>query len=378
MKRIGEFPQKEEVLELLKTTEKSLVCKLGVDPTATEVTLGWAVVLRELKRLQVCGHSITLIIGDFTAGIGDPTGKSKTRVPLTPQQINDNVSALLPQIFTILDPAKTSVKFNSDWLARKSFAEMMRIMANITVQQALNRNDFQNRLEDNAPVGLHEIMYPVCQALDSVHIWADIEIGGEDQLFNVMMGRDLMKQMGMKPQLPLLFPLLLGVDGTHKMSQSLGNFISIRDTPEDMFGKTMSIPDSAMPNWFHLLTDISFESAQKENPRDTKLILAEEIVRQFHGFEAATLAKINFINRFTHKIVMPTEILGFSREDANESWMTILEAALPGESKNNLKRLVQHKGVRLNGTPIESVKDFPEEGILTIGKLRAWKVESYD
>ena len=279
-------------------------------------------VLRELATLQKQGHKATLIIGDFTASIGDPTGKSKTRIPLSTSQINKNIKQLLPQIFTILDSNHTTIEFNKSWLSKITLSEMLITLSKITVSQALGRNDFQNRLENNQPVGMHEIIYPICQALDSVHIKADLELGGEDQLFNVMMGRDLMKQLEMKPQLPLLFPLLLGTDGINKMSQSLGNFISIRETPENMFGKIMSIPDSIMENWTNLLTDLDFETIAQENPRDTKLILAENIVSALHSTEKAKEAKENFVNRFSNGIISK-EIEKIKISEAN-NWLELV------------------------------------------------------
>jgi tyrosyl-tRNA synthetase len=235
---------------------RPLRVKLGLDPTAKDVTLGWAVVLRKIRDFQRLGHTGCIIVGDFTAQIGDPSGKSKTRKQLTREEVMANVEAVKEQLFKILIPERTEVTYNADWLGAMQFADVIRLCSRMTVARILERDDFANRLADNRPVAMHEILYPLCQGLDSVEIQADIELGGNDQKFNNLVGRTLMEQYGQEPQVVMLCPLLVGTDGKEKMSQSLGNYISIVDPPNEMFGKVMSIPDAIMANYFELATDV--------------------------------------------------------------------------------------------------------------------------
>lgn len=344
---------------------KSLRVKLGVDPTAKDVTLGWAVVLRKLRDFQKLGHTACLIIGDFTAMIGDPSGKSKTRKQLTREEVQANVDAVKTQLYKILDPEKTEIYYNKDWLGAMTFEDVIRLCSRTTVARIMERDDFTKRWNEHRPIALHEILYPLCQGMDSVEIKADIELGGNDQKFNNLVGRDLQEHYGQEPQVVLLCPLLVGTDGKEKMSQSLGNYVSIIDTPNDMFGKTMSIPDELIVNWFELCTDVpmaevyemlglppspqvgergtggegssleagpgspampvrggtdgegeesSEGSAQAEdesrqsssrkssvNPRDAKVRLAKEIVTLYYSAEAAEEAERYFVETFSKK-----------------------------------------------------------------------------
>ena len=294
--------------DLKKKLEKGtpLRVKLGVDPTAKHVTLGWAVVLRKLRDFQRLGHTACLIIGDFTALIGDPSGKSKTRPQLTREEVQANVDAVMEQVGTILDRSKTEIYFNKDWLGKMAFEDVIRLCSRYTVARILERDDFTKRLAEHKPIAMHEIMYPLCQGMDSVEINADVEIGGNDQKFNNLVGRTLMEQYGQEPQVVVLCPLLVGTDGTEKMSQSLGNYISVIDAPNDMYGKTMSIPDSLIENYFELATDVPMDEvksliAETPNPRDVKRRLAREIVALYHGANAAQEADDYFINTFSKR-----------------------------------------------------------------------------
>lgn len=294
--------------DLIKKLEKGrpLRVKLGLDPTAKHVTLGWAVPLRKLRDFQRLGHIACLIVGDFTTLIGDPSGKSKTRPQLTRDEVQANVDAVMEQFGKILDIGKTEIYFNKDWLGKMDFADVIRLCSRYTVARILERDDFTKRLAEHRPIAMHEILYPLCQGMDSVEIDADVEIGGNDQKFNNLVGRTLMEQYGQEPQVVVLCPLLVGTDGTEKMSQSLGNYISVVDSPNDMFGKTMSIPDSIIENYFELATDVPMDEvrtllAETENPRDAKLRLAREIVALYHGAGAADEALGYFVDTFSNR-----------------------------------------------------------------------------
>jgi tyrosyl-tRNA synthetase len=285
---------------------RPLRVKLGLDPTAKDVTLGWAVVLRKIRDFQRLGHTGCIIVGDFTALIGDPSGKSKTRRQLTREEVQVNVEAVKEQLFKILIPERTEIFYNADWLGKMTFEDVIRLCSRYTVARILERDDFTNRLRENRPIAMHEIMYPLCQGMDSVEINADIELGGNDQLFNNLVGRTLMEQYGQAPQVVMTCPLLVGTDGKEKMSQSLGNYVSITDSPNDMFGKTMSIPDELIANWFELCTDVPMErvkelSAEGKNPRDAKVELAKAIVALYHSEDAANEAEQYFVETFSKR-----------------------------------------------------------------------------
>jgi tyrosyl-tRNA synthetase len=294
--------------ELRKKLEsgKKLRVKLGVDPTARDVTLGWAVVLRKLRDFQNLGHQAVLVIGDFTAMIGDPSGKSKTRKQLTAEEVAVNVEAVKRQFGKILDIDKTEIRPNSEWLGPMDFEDVLRLCAKTTVARIMERDDFTKRWESHQPIGMHELMYPLLQGTDSVALEADIELGGNDQKFNNLMGRQLQEANGQDPQVVVLSPLLLGTDGKEKMSQSLGNYVSVVDEPNDMFGKTMSIPDELILNWFELCTDVPMSEAKElvapgTNPKDAKVRLAKEIVGLYHSQEAAVEAERYFVETFSKR-----------------------------------------------------------------------------
>ncbi len=349
--------------DLRKKLEKGtpLRVKLGVDPTAKHVTLGWAVVLRKLRDFQRLGHTACLIIGDFTAMIGDPSGKSKTRPQLTREEVQANVDAVMEQVGAILDRSKTEIYFNKDWLGKMTFEDVIRLSSRYTVARILERDDFTKRLAEHKPIAMHEIMYPLCQGMDSVEINADVEIGGNDQKFNNLVGRTLMEQYGQEPQVVVLCPLLVGTDGTEKMSQSLGNYISVIDTPNDMYGKTMSIPDSLIENYFELATDVPMEEvkqllADTPNPRDAKRRLAREIVALYHGADAAQEADDYFINTFS-KRQQPVEAEEASIPEAVLENGQVMLAALIGslglaKSNSDARRQMQAGAVSLDSEKV--------------------------
>lgn len=346
---------------------RPLRVKLGVDPTAPMVTLGWAVVLRKLRDFQRAGHTGVLIIGDFTAMIGDPSGQSRTRPALTREEVERNVNAVRGQLFKILDPEKTEIRYNSEWLGRMNFADVIRLASRTTVARILERDDFQKRLQAEKPIALHEILYPLCQAYDSIAVKADVELGGTDQKFNLLFGRNLQEQFGIQPQIVVLLPLLVGLDGKQKMSQSLGNYIGITEDANSMFGKVMSIPDHLIGSWFRLCTDVPEEeiSALEHemgegmlNPRDAKLRLAKEIVRLYHSMEDAVRAREYFIKTFS-KRETPTDVLEAEIPVTSLREGKVLLARLIADlglakSGAEAKRLIQQGGVTLDE---EVVKD---------------------
>jgi len=393
----------DEQLELLRrgTTEiiseedlrdklakgRPLRVKLGVDPTAKHVTLGWAVVLRKLRDFQRLGHQAVLIIGDFTSMIGDPSGKNKTRPQLSREEVQANVDAVMLQIGKILDPAKTEILFNKDWLGPMTFEDVIRLASRYTVARILERDDFAKRLAEQRPIAMHEILYPLCQGMDSVAMKADVEIGGNDQKFNCLVGRTLMEQYGLEPQVVMLCPLLVGTDGKEKMSQSLGNYISIVDEPNDMFGKTMSIPDEIMENYFELATDVPMDEVRRlcadaregrVNPRDVKRRLAREIVALYHGPEAAEAADAYFVATFSQRrqpvdapeAAIPGELV---REDGSVSLPALIAALGLAKTNSEARRLMQAGGVSLDGEraddPIRAYRPEELKGrVLRVGK----------
>lgn len=345
---------------------KPLRVKLGIDPTAPDVHLGWAVVLRKLRQFQDLGHTACLIVGDFTAMIGDPTGKSKTRRQLSREEVMGYVERLKPQLFRILDPERTQVYYNADWLGKMHFAEVIQLASKYTVARILEREDFANRLAHNLPLGMHEILYPLCQGYDSVAIEADVELGGSDQRFNNLVGRELQREFGQEPQVVLLMPLLIGLDGKEKMSQSLGNYIGISEPPDQMFGKVMSLPDALMTHYFVLCTDVPLTEVEaltrdwqtgRVNPRDVKRRLAREIVSLYHSPEAAERADENFVRIFSERqapadapeVAIPPHLV---REDGTVLMPALIAGIGYASSNSEARRLIQQGGVELDGERI--------------------------
>lgn len=336
---------------------RPLRVKLGVDPTAHSVTLGWAVVLRKLRDFQRLGHQAILIIGDFTAQIGDPSGKNKTRPQLSREDVQANVDAVLKQLGTILDIEKTEIRFNKDWLGAMGFEDVIRLASRYTVARILERDDFTKRLKEERPIGMHEILYPLCQGYDSVAIEADVELGGNDQKFNNLVGRTLMGQFGMEPQAVVLSPLLVGTDGKEKMSQSLGNYIGVTDEPNDMFGKTMSIPDDLMENYFELATDVPMDEVHQllksdAHPRDIKRRLAREITALYHGADAAAAADDFFMTTFSRR-EQPVEAedaaIPADLASGDFSLAQLITGLGLAKSNGDAKRLMQSGAVSLDG-----------------------------
>ncbi|MBC5624608.1 tyrosine--tRNA ligase [Clostridium sp. NSJ-49] len=382
-KGVDEIIGLEELKEKLKS-KKELVVKLGLDPSAPDIHLGHTVVLRKLKQIQDLGHKVVIIIGDFTGKIGDPTGKSKARKPLTTEQVLENAKTYETQIFKILDRGKTEVKFNSEWLSKMTFEEVIKLAAKSTVARMLERDDFKKRYESNMSISLHEFFYPLMQGFDSVEIKADIEMGGTDQRFNVLMGRMLQKEFGQEPQSIIIMPLLEGLDGENKMSKSLGNYIGIDESATIMFEKAMSIPDGLIIKYFELVTDIHpdiIERIRKDleednvNPRDVKISLAKEIVELYHGKEEAKLAEDRFRKVF-QKGEIPDDIktVEVNSGDFNLADIVLGNKLVP--SKKEFRRLVEQGGVKVNGERISNIDEvsLASKFIIQIGKKKFIKV----
>ncbi|MCC6731204.1 MAG: tyrosine--tRNA ligase [Chthonomonadales bacterium] len=357
----------EEKLARSAREGKPLVIKLGLDPTAPDIHLGTAVVLRKLRQFQDLGHRVVVIIGDFTAAIGDPSGRNETRRQLTAEEVRANAATYEAQYHRILDPARTEIRFNSEWLGAMGFSDVIRLASRMTVAQVMERDDFTKRWRDGRPIGLHELLYPLCQAYDSVVLEADIEMGGTDQMFNILAGRALQGQFGQDPQVALFTPLLVGLDGVQKMSKSLGNYVGITEPPDVMFGKLMSISDEAMPTYFELATAIPMgevrglledAAAGRRNPKDVKRRLARTVVATYHGEEAAALADAEF-ERIHARGEMPADMpeLTVSPDLARSGgvWVCrLLVAAGLARGTGDARRLVEQGGVHVDGERVTS------------------------
>lgn len=351
----------EAKLRSAERDRRPLVVKLGLDPTAPDIHLGSAVVLRKLRQFQDLGHDVVIIIGDFTALIGDPTGKSETRKQLTREQVEANAKTYAEQYCRILDPSRTQVRFNSEWLGEMSFHDVIRLAAHMTVAQVMERDDFADRWKEGRTVSLHELLYPLCQAYDSVVLKADIEMGGTDQMFNILAGRDLQTQYGQEPQVAMFMPLLVGLDGVNKMSKSLGNYVGITESPSEMFGKLMSLSDDLMPAYFELATSVPMEEVSalladvkdgRVHPKAAKSRLAREIVTIYHGPQAAAAADAEFERVFAHGDLpsdMPEAALPADAVRDGRVWVCRL-LTLTGLAKGTgeARRLIQQGGVSVN------------------------------
>ncbi len=346
-------------LERAEKTGKPLRVKLGLDPTAPDIHLGHTVVIRKLKAFQDLGHTVIFLIGDFTGMIGDPSGKNVTRPPLSREEINVNAETYKRQMFKLLDPEKTELRFNGEWMDKFGAADFIKLCAKTTVKQILERDDFTKRLNDEKPISLHELLYPLVQGYDSVALNADVELGGTDQKFNLLMGRNLQREYEQEPQVIITTPLLEGLDGVQKMSKSLSNYIGIDETPNEMFGKVMSISDELMWRWYELLTDLTpseisnlrSEISDGKNPRDIKVNLAKSIIGDFHSREAANAAEEEFVKRFVQKEV-PDEIETFSVVAGDYDLIEVLVMSGLAASKSEGRRLIEQGGVRINGKKV--------------------------
>lgn len=364
---------------------KPLTVKFGMDPSAPDLHIGHAVVLRKLKQLQDMGHTIVIIIGDFTAKIGDPTGKAKGRKAMTEQEVLVNAQTYQEQVFNILDREKTEVRYNGEWLEQLQLDEVLKLASTITVARMLERDDFEKRFRNNVSIGLHEFFYPLMQAYDSVVLEADLELGGTDQTFNVLMGRSLQKDRGMDPQAALFMPILEGTDGVEKMSKSLGNYIGIYEDARTMFRKVMQIPDFIIIKYFELATDILPEELDEikealsagQNPKESKLLLARTITSLYHTPEETAAGERFFEEAFTKKEI-PREVESLEIVARQRNLFDCLTPFVEGglvSSGSELRRLVAQGGVRKNGVPVTGMEETIENGdVFRIGKKKFVKL----
>ncbi len=381
----------EQKLINSKKNKKPLVIKQGFDPSAPDIHLGHTVGLRKLRHFQDLGHEVYFLIGDFTGMIGDPSGRSTTRKQLTPDEVKKNAETYKEQVFKILDPEKTIVEFNSHWLGKLSFVEVIKLCSKYTVARMLERDDFANRFREQKPIGVHEFLYPLMQAYDSIALKADVELGGTDQKFNLLVGRDLQREYNQEPQVIITLPLIEGTDGVEKMSKSLGNYIGINENPFDMFGKTMSIPDKLILTYFELLTDIPYpdlekiEQDLKENkttPLTMKKKLAKEIVKIYHGYHLANEAEKNFQKVFQEKkvpeniqnLLLPRDIL-----KNNKVWIVkLIKQTNLLNSTGEILRIIEQGGVKINNKKVEETNidlEIKEGDILRVGKLYFYRIK---
>lgn len=372
-------------LERSEKTGKPLRVKLGLDPTAPDIHVGHTVVIRKLKAFQDLGHTVIFLIGDFTGMIGDPSGKNVTRPPLSREEINVNAETYKRQMFKLLDPEKTELRFNGEWMDKFGASDFIKLCAKTTVKQILERDDFTKRMNEEKPISLHELLYPLVQGYDSVALNADVELGGTDQKFNLLMGRNLQREYAQEPQVIITTPLLEGLDGVNKMSKSLGNYIGIDEPAGEMFGKIMSITDDLMWRYYELLTDLSpleisnlrSEIAEGKNPRDVKVNLAKLIIADFHSQEAAIAAEEEFVKRFVQKEV-PDEIEEKTIAAGTYSLAALIADTGLAGSKGEARRLIEQGGVKVNGEKASAANAeiaIDADGVLLqVGKRKFLKV----
>ena len=374
---VGEDDLREKLLQ-----GRTLVVKLGLDPTAPDIHLGHTVVLRKMKLLQDLGHQVVIIIGDFTGKIGDPSGKSKTRVQLTDEEVRRNAATYFEQVFRVLDREKTQIKYNSEWLGKLSLSDSLAMAACVTVARMLERDDFKNRFESGTPIGIHEFMYPLLQARDSIALEADIEVGGTDQTFNLLMGRTLQKSFGQSPQAVITLPLLAGTDGVLKMSKSLGNYIGISEPARVMFQKVMSIPDHLIIRYFELVTDETPEAIAAvqtrldagANPRDEKLRLARTITRLYWSENETAEAERFFRETFSLGI-LPQDVPLLSLQSLEESEILQAIKRSTAISTSELRRMLDQSGIQVNGEKVTSLGSCESGDILKVGKKKFFKLD---
>lgn len=377
----------ENDLAGLLASGKPLKIKAGFDPTAPDLHLGHTVLLHKMRQFQELGHEVIFLIGDFTGMIGDPTGRSETRKNLTPQEVQENAKTYLAQVYKILDPEKTTVAYNSEWMNKFTSVNMIELAAHYTVARMLERDDFQKRLSKNLPVSIHELMYPLIQGYDSVALKSDVELGGTDQKFNLLVGRDLQRSYGQKPQVVLTMPLLEGTDGVQKMSKSLGNSIGVFDPANEMFGKIMSISDDLMWRYFELLSQVSAQEletmreqseAGKLNPKNAKINLAKEIVTLYHSPDLAETALREFENVFKKKNLPEDIPLANGWGDELKGICNILKDNKMTDSTSAARRLIQQGSVSINGEKVSDVnQELPgnQEYLIKVGKKRFLKIQ---
>ena len=383
--------QEAEIVEKLRKVDKEnrpLIIKLGLDPSAPDIHLGHAVVLRKIRQLQDLGHEAVIVIGDFTGMIGDPTGKSKTRKQLTREEVEKNAKTYQDQIFKVIDPKKTTVKYNSEWLGKMNFRDVINLSSKCTVARILERDDFKNRYEKQQPISVHEFFYPLMQAYDSVAIKADIELGGTDQTFNVLMGRNIQKDFGQDPQITLFMPILEGIDGVEKMSKSLGNYIGINEDASIMYEKVMKIPDNLIIKYYNLCTDVHPDQIEKikqrlengENPRDIKMELAKEITTLYHSKEEAGKAEDIFKTAYQKQQApedTPELFFDVSMENVGQAIIDAIMLSGNYKSKAEIRRLMKQGAIKINGervTDITSIHTVSPNAIIQVGKGKFYKL----
>lgn len=375
----------EQKLARAKATGTKLRCKLGLDPTAPDIHVGHTVVLNKLRQLQDLGHTVIFLIGDFTAAIGDPTGRNTTRPPLSPEQIKVNAETYLEQAAHVIDIEKAEVRWNSEWCNQLGATGLIQLASRYTVARLLERDDFAKRFAEQLPIAVHELIYPLMQGYDSVALHADLELGGSDQRFNLLVGRELQRQYGQEPQCILTMPLLVGLDGVNKMSKSKHNYIGITESADEMFGKVMSISDTLMWDWYNLLSlksnaaiaELKSECENGRNPRDAKVLLAKEIVARFHDDKAADAAEAEFNNRFRAGAVPPDiPEVNVAAPDGEIGIARLIKEAGLCPSTGEANRNIDQGGVRLEGERISDrgLKVKPGTYTLQVGKRRWAKV----
>ena len=373
------FDELKAKLDLSAKEKRPLRIKYGADPSAPDIHLGHVVGLNKLREFQEQGHVVVFLIGDFTGMIGDPSGRSQTRKPLTKEQVQENAKSYQKQVFKILDPTLTEIRFNSEWCSPMKFEDVIRLSAHVTVAQVLARDDFSKRYAANQPISLVEFMYPLIQAYDSVVLKADLELGGTDQLFNMLLGRELQKAFGQQPQVVMTLPLLEGLDGVNKMSKSLGNYIGITEMPKDVFGKVMSVSDDLMWRYFSLVLCMAEEEigllkdavkSGRRHPRDVKDELARRVVAKFHGTESGDAESAEFARVFSKK-ELPSDIPVLKLTAADASLIEALVKAGLAESNSEARRLIQQGAVEVGGQKVTDPKsrpDMPDGTIIRCGK----------
>jgi tyrosyl-tRNA synthetase len=378
---VDEILPEEDLIEKLKSG-KTLTIKAGFDPTAPDLHLGHTVLINKLRTFQQLGHKVVFLIGDFTGLIGDPTGKNVTRKPLSKEQVLENAKTYQEQVFKILDEDKTEIRFNSEWMDKLGAAGMIKLAASQTVARMLERDDFKKRYSNGQPIAIHEFLYPLVQGWDSVALESDVELGGTDQRFNLLMGRELQKEQGQKQQSIVMVPLLEGLDGVQKMSKSLNNYIGITDAPNDMFGKVMSISDDLMWRYYDLISfrpleeiaELKSRVANGENPRDIKIMLAKEIIARFHDEAAAEGAHQDFIQRF-QKNAIPDDMpeLEIALSDEGIAIGNLLKEAKLVGSTSDAMRMIKQGAVKINGDKVEDTRlviTEKGENVYQVGKRK--------
>ncbi len=374
-----------------KKTNAPLRVKQGFDPSAPDIHLGHTVGLRKLRHFQDLGHEVYFLIGDFTGMIGDPSGRSATRKQLTPDEVKKNAETYKEQVFKILDPEKTIVEFNSHWLAKLTFVDVIKLCSKYTVARMLERDDFANRFQEQKPISIHEFLYPLMQAYDSVALRADVELGGTDQKFNLLVGRDLQREYGQEPQVIITLPIIEGTDGVEKMSKSLGNYIGISEHPYDMYGKIMSVPDKLMLTYFELLTDISYKDLKRiEHDLEKNIIsplvikkkLAKEIVKIYHGYSQANEAEQNFERVFQEKKNpdnIQTLLISKQLLKEEELWIVnLVRLTKLLNTRGEILRIIEQGGVKINNEKVLKTNidiKIKDGDILRIGKLNFYQIK---